>query len=80
MKKLANVHYLWTMVTVFVHGALRSQKPYGLLETGKGGGVCVWGGGGGDGGDGIEYLRVARPSAPTRKNRRDCQPPSEQRG
>ena len=54
MKKLANVDYLWTMVTVFVHGALRPQKPYGLLETGKGGWgwgggvcVCVWGGGGG---------------------------------
>ena len=42
------------MVTVFVHGALRPQKPYGLLETGKGGGVgrCVCGGGGWGGGGG----------------------------
>ena len=77
MKKLANVHYLWTMVTVFVHGALRPQKPYGLLETGKGGGVgrCVCVGGGG----GVGYLRVARPSNATRKDRRDRQPPPEQR-
>ena len=72
------------MVTVFVHGALRPQKPYGLLETGKGGGVgrcvcvCVGGCGGGWGG-GVGYLRVARPSNATRKDRRDRQPPPEQR-
>ena len=31
------------------------------------------------GGGGVGYLRVARLSTATRKDRRDCQPPSEQR-
>ena len=39
MKSFANVRCLWTRVTVFVHDALRPQKPYGLLGTGKGGGA-----------------------------------------
>ena len=50
------------------HGALRLQKPYGLLGTEKGG--VRWGGGGG-----VGYLWV--PSAPTRKDRRDREPPPE---
>ena len=68
MNFFANVRCLWTRVTVFFHGTLRPQKPYGLLGTGKG-----------MGGGGIGYLRVARPSTATRKDRRDRQPPSEER-